>query len=165
MQSFNFDLTPVAVSVVIAGETYTLREASEAAAIQWRNANLGAAKLKDGKPISFSGMADSAPLLVSLCLRKQEDGGIGAPVPLETIRQWPARVVKPLYEWIKDNSDLRERDDQKALEKRWVETSRALIALSESGRDRRAWQNWMTEHILHGFEDVENIGPEPEKNS
>jgi hypothetical protein len=57
------------------------------------------------------GLANVEPLLVSLCLFREN----GAPVLLATVRSWPARVVKSLFEKAKEISDLgEERKEEEA---------------------------------------------------
>lgn len=106
---FDFtDLTPKTVPVKYAGKSYTLHEATETAAVQYRNAGIRAVKFSDeGKMSGVQGIASTEPLLVSLCLRDDK----GNPVRLDDVLGWPARVVKPLYEWVKANSGLNEDDE------------------------------------------------------
>lgn len=108
IDELNFDdLTPIELPVSVAGKRYVLREATEAAACQWRNAMMQATELgSDGKPTRVRNLADTEPLLVSLCLFTAEEG---KPVPVATIKGWPARVVKRLFEKVKDVSDLDEK--------------------------------------------------------
>jgi hypothetical protein len=111
----NFDdLTPSEVAVTLQGQAYILREASAEAARQYRNAIIRSSKLGgEGKKVrvtSVDGVADVEPLLVSLCLFKTV-GELRQAVPLPTILQWKSRVVKALFERIKQLSDLDEKDD------------------------------------------------------
>ena len=114
-----FDLSVREVPVGILGKRYLLREASEGAAARYRNAMLKATKLgPDGKPISLDGMADAAPLLVSLCLFEvYEHQGVSKdrPVLLSTVVSWPSRVVKPLFEKAKEISELDEDETEETL--------------------------------------------------
>jgi hypothetical protein len=170
VDDFNFDdLTPFEVPVTYKGKKYVLREASEDARCKYRNSLMGSAKLgPDGKPVSISGMADCEPLLVSLCLcQVNGDGSIrldtsGNPslLPLLTIRSWPSRIVKRLYEKAKDISDLKEEEPQKAMEKRFEETCKDLVSLSESTRDRTAWGEWMLSVITKHLESAPSLGPQ-----
>ena len=94
--------------VYIGDAVYTLKEASIGAATKYRNALLDCATIgPDGKPSKFSGMADVEPLLVSLCLFDSE----GSPVPLDAINRWPSRIVKQLFDRVKDISDLDETEE------------------------------------------------------
>lgn len=102
-------LTPVEVPVTIAGESYTLREATGETAVQYRDAMLACTTLgPEGKPTIISGLAGVEPLLVSLCLYDSIDHL----VPEATIRSWPARIQKALFERAKQISDLDEGEDE-----------------------------------------------------
>lgn len=142
------DLSPQAFPFQFQGKSYVLREASEDAAVRWRNAQLAATKLEDGKVSGVDGMADTEPLLVSLCVYEQLYDAQGSPtdtkpVQKPTIRLWPAKVVKRLFEKIKEVSDLTEKEDKAALEKRLTETCVKLAELSESESDINEWRGWM----------------------
>ncbi len=101
------DISLIELPVQVGAMEYTLREASEATAVQWRNATMAAARFRDGNISGFTGIADSEPLLVSLCLFN----GDGKNVPIDTVKEWPARVVKPLVEKDKEISELGETED------------------------------------------------------
>lgn len=94
------DLTPIEVPVKIEGKSYILREASGDAACKWRNAQLRAARMERGKLANIGNLADCEPLLVSLCLFEVIDANrsITRNVPQQTIRNWPSRVQKALYD-------------------------------------------------------------------
>lgn len=141
---FDFDdLAPIEIPVRIAGVAYILREASEAAACKWRNHQLKATRMADGKVTGMDGMADAEPLLVSLCLcQTNPDGTLKldpqrnpANVPLALVLSWPARIVKPLFEKAKEISDLTEKETADALEKRLLETREKLDKL-RAGENR-----------------------------
>jgi hypothetical protein len=100
------DLEPKSVSYKIGGKPYQLREASSAAAAKFRNASISGAKLADGKIVGIGNVGDVEPLLVSLCLFQLGTDGVWATVPLDTIKSWPARIVKPLFEMAKEISQL-----------------------------------------------------------
>jgi len=110
-EALEFDLAPISVSVTIGGKPYVLKEASEDAARQWNNANLKAMKMSDGKLSGMDGVADNASLLISLCLFDITDG-FTSPVSLATIRSWPHRITKPLFEKCKSISGLGESGDE-----------------------------------------------------
>lgn len=94
--------------VYIGDAVFTLKEATIGAAAKYRNALLECATIgPDGKPSKFSGMADVEPLLVSLCLFDADGNG----VPLSTVNEWPSRIVKQLFNRIKDVSDLDEDEE------------------------------------------------------
>ncbi len=114
----NFDdLAQVEVPVSIGGKKYVLKEATADAVRKWRNAQLKATKLGDnGKPISLEGMADTEPLLVSLCLFEEvkESGKPDSlsPVSLSTVSSWPNRIVGALFAEATKISDLEGKKDQ-----------------------------------------------------
>lgn len=88
------------------GKEYVLREASEGAACKWRNAQLKAARFNQaGQFISADSLADTEPLLVSLCTFTKDDG---KPVPFNTVCGWPAKMVKQLFQKAVAISDLHE---------------------------------------------------------
>lgn len=112
------DFTLQEEPVKLFGKNYVLREATGAAACKWRNDIFKSTKLgPDGKPVSVDGLADSEPNLVSLCLFERYDDGRGQTrernVPLATIRGWPQRVVKRLFERAKDMSELGMEDQER----------------------------------------------------
>ncbi len=123
-ESLNYDLTLVEIDVTIGSVKYILREASGKAACIYRNAMFGHTTLgPEGNPVSFRGIADIEPLLVSLCLFKAEGN---TPVTIEVVREWPSRILTSLYDKAKEISNLAEDEDteeslvkeQKSLEKR-----------------------------------------------
>jgi hypothetical protein len=114
------DVSPAEVPVVIGSARYVLREANEDAACKFRNALLRCTRPgPDGRPTTYDGVADTEPLLVSLCLYAADEGGRVRPdrdgrpdhrhlVPLATVRSWPARVVKALAAKVQEMSGLSE---------------------------------------------------------
>ena len=106
-----FDLSLKIEEVKIGDEVYELREASGEAAVAYQNACQSSvvldAKLQGERRITgLRGMGNVEPLLVSMCLFDSQ----GKSVSQETILHWPAKVQKWCYEWILDNSDLREKE-------------------------------------------------------
>jgi len=112
-----YDLKVQEVPVTIGGTKYLLREASEDAACQYRNAAMRGAKMTDGT-VTLGGAADVEPLLVSLCLFEMDaSGAVIRNVPLVTVKNWPARVVKPLFNKVKEMSSLDETPKAKEAAK------------------------------------------------
>ena len=105
MEPMEFDITRMEIPVKIDGKNYILREASVKEAKQWRGSILASQFQKDGQQGLKPTLADSEPLLVSLCLT-QEDG---AAVSKDVIETWPAKVVRRLFDKIKEISDLNEK--------------------------------------------------------
>lgn len=101
------NLELIELPVKVGDTNYTLREALEATAVIWRNSNMAAATFRDGGISGFRGIADSEPLLVSLCLFDES----GNNVKLSVVKGWPARVVKKLFEKAKEISELGEMED------------------------------------------------------
>ena len=115
-ESMTFDsLSLIEVPVKIIDKNYVLREASEDAACRWRNSQVSGAKMVDGKVSGLGNLADGEPLLVSLCLfelvPEVKQFPDGKPVPLQTVRSWPARVVKQLFAKAKEISGLSEGEE------------------------------------------------------
>ncbi len=113
------------------GETYVVTEASTAAAVAYRNASLKCAKLSDGKVIGMDGAADLEPLLVNLCTFKTNPAGERTMenVPITTIRSWPARIIKPVFEWIKEVSELSDNETPDDLRKQIAKLQEKLDKL------------------------------------
>jgi hypothetical protein len=108
----NFDsLTLIEVPVKIQGKTYTLREANGDAAVAYRNASLRGMTLEDGKVKKLDGIASVEPLLVSMCLFFIDDDGVEKNVDELTVRSWPGRVVKAIFNKAKEISELDEEED------------------------------------------------------
>ena len=127
-EPLNFDLTTAEIPVTIAGDSYTLREASGDTACKYRNKLLACTQLgPEGKPSQIRGMADVEPFLVSLCLFNAED----KLVPLHAIRAWPNRVQKKLFDTIKEISDLDEGEDRKSLVKQREVLDKQIAEIDE----------------------------------
>ena len=125
--NFN-DLTPIEVVVPIDGKSYTLREASGVAATRYANAKLERMTLKDGKPVSLKGMADTESLLVSFCLFDAANN----PVPLATIQAWPNRVGSWLFDEAKKISNIDQEESLADLTKQRDELNEKIAKLQES---------------------------------
>ena len=106
------DLVEIEVPIKVKGKDYILREASSQAACAYRNAMIRCTTLgPDGRATRMDNIADTEPLLVSLCLFQTD----GKPVDLGTIRSWPTRVVTALYDKAKEISSLNEVPTEKEL--------------------------------------------------
>lgn len=108
------DLTPIEVPVTIKGDAYVLVEASEAAAVVYRNSHLKGIKLHNGKPSGFEGLAESDSLLLSQCLYKI-NGTTRQIVSQKEIQAWPHRVSKQLVERCKRLSRLEDKQPKKPV--------------------------------------------------
>lgn len=111
------DLTPIEVTVQIGSIRYTLREATSEAAARYRNHVMASTTFgSDGKPTGVRGLGDLQPLLVHLCLFIE---GTDNHVPLDMVKGWPERIVKPIFERAKEISELSEEEESiEALEKK-----------------------------------------------
>jgi hypothetical protein len=108
---FEFDMDPVQKSVTVGGESYVVKEASGDASVKFRNAMLACMKWNtEGGVNEARGLATVEPLLVSLCLFRLDKDGKEHKVPEVVVRQWPSRVQKSLFTWIKKVSELDEED-------------------------------------------------------
>lgn len=113
-----FNLDVIEIPVKIGPKDYVLVEASGGSVCKYKNAMLGTTSVgADGKPIlSMSGMVDSEPLLVSLCLwelwTNEANGDIvRKPVHINTVKSWPDRIQSSLYKKAKEISNLQEDED------------------------------------------------------
>lgn len=101
---------PLRLPVRVNGKQYWLYEASGAAAVAYRNACVACTTLgPNGKPSAIRNIADVEPLLVSLCLKDQDERNVSK----TTIMQWPQRVQKALYAKVKTISQLDEESAEK----------------------------------------------------
>jgi hypothetical protein len=106
-QPLNFDdLATLEEHFAFQGASYVLREPTAEAACRWKNAITRAVRMgPDGKPSGVVDIADTDPLLVSLCLWEVKDGK-EVPVPLATVRSWPSRVLNRLFERAREMGEL-----------------------------------------------------------
>jgi hypothetical protein len=147
------DLEPQQVKVKIKDKHYHLREASADAAVKFRNATLKAAKMSDGKVVGMENLADAEPLLVSLCLYKagKDEELVLAPdgnpdsrqlVPQQTIRGWPDRTQKVLFDKIKEMSPTLEgKETLESLDKKIELFTKARQELLESMKEKKVQED------------------------
>lgn len=110
--AMQFDLETTVVPVRIGQKDYYLQEATCAAACTYQNYILRNTKLgPDGKAESIQDVAEAEPLLVSLCLF---EASTKTPVPLSTVKGWPAKVVEQLAAKAKEISLLTTDAEDKA---------------------------------------------------
>lgn len=121
-----FDLEPIEIPVTLTfkdkdGEKkahkYILREQHSDAFCKSMNQMLKASKggVGTGEGKMGEGLPDAIPLLVSMCIFKVVEGKEGGngltslqAVHLQTVRQWPERVVKALHAKINEISKVAE---------------------------------------------------------
>jgi hypothetical protein len=125
MDQFTFSAEPLEIQVKIGDKEFLLKEADEDAARIWRSAQMKNARVADGKLQANISIYDGQSLLVSMCLF---DRG-GEAVSINVIRKWPTRIVKKLYMWIRENSDLEEKEDASTLQKERDKIDEKLKAL------------------------------------
>lgn len=91
---------PIEVPVTIAGQRYTLREATGEAADRWRNAQVSRAVFdsESRRYVSPGGLAGTDAVLVAACLTPT--------VTVEQVLAWPTRVRDALFERAKAISGL-----------------------------------------------------------
>lgn len=87
------------------GKSYTLKEASGRAAVEYRNAVSACLQYgPDGRIAGVRNIASVEPLLISLCLFDEK----GKNVPKHVIESWPSRVQRAIFDRAKQISDLGE---------------------------------------------------------
>jgi hypothetical protein len=139
------DITRKEAPVRVGAKRYVLLEATGDAAFRWRNACAKAAKMSGGKVTGVGDIADTEALLVSYCLYEVDEQGRwramtdGTPDPhyqvnVQVIRAWPYRCIKPLFDWVRQNSALEERETKESLLEKRRELEEQLEAFS-NGED------------------------------
>lgn len=127
-------LKPILVPYKIGGKAYVLREADAGTAAEWNNLQIKAAKLDDGKVVSFGAVADGEPFLLSKCVfevRGKTDEGepiLGA-VALSWIKALPARISKVLYDKAIEISGLKSKKTKAELERQIAKLQEELEKL------------------------------------
>lgn len=106
------DLEPIVIPVKFRGQDYLLREADEDASVKINNARIAAARFQDGELERVEKAAEVQPLAISLCLTKVDGPGKTSKVDITTLKTWPARFTKRLYDKIMEISGM---DDKKTL--------------------------------------------------
>ncbi len=139
------DLAPRTMPVKYRGVEYELREATESAAIKYRDTFITRAKFNDeGKFSGVGAISEGEALLVSMCLYEKLPNGQFKIGPdgrdiscrLEEIKGWPAKVVKPLFNWVRKNSDLVEQPDTpEELEDQISKLQQRLVKVRRGEKD------------------------------
>lgn len=134
MEALVFEsLEPIEIPVKIAGKDYVLREAGEAFASKYQNALMRSTKVVEGadgnKSATVDGISDTESLLVSLCLFEVGANGSKTNVNINTIKTWPHRVVKPLFQKAEEISGLGANETEEILRKRLKDTQDKLNKL------------------------------------
>lgn len=127
-EELDFDLERKEVRLTIGGRPYALREPTEGDAVKWQNACQRAGRFdKDGRVTAVEGLAEAEPLLVSLCLFDLDPAGEKA-VPAATVRGWPARVVRRLYDRALEMGELQQGPGRRAAAEEAAKNGHAASA-------------------------------------
>lgn len=122
------------------GKKYLLMEAPEEAAVKYRNSSLKAAVFNaEGNIVSINDPASVEPPLVAACLFQCEENGelkLGSnKLPVSSsvafINTLPSRLVRKMFEWVKENSHLDE-DTEESLKKEIKQKQEKLQKLRAS---------------------------------
>lgn len=121
------------------GERYVLREASADAVIRYREMNVRARRLEDGKLVGWTGedVASDAVLVAACLFRTDKDGQrTNLTAPVDVLRGWPNQVLERLYEWVLNNTPgLRPASSVPALEAERARIDRAIAAAKAGAVD------------------------------
>lgn len=100
---FRFDdLRPQEKAFKYLGRSFVAREPSAGAWAEHENALVRCYKAgEDGRLQRFEGLSHLAPLLVGLCVFEIKDGKESDSPIGDEARKWQAKVVAPLYDWLK----------------------------------------------------------------
>lgn len=153
------DLEPKQCNVTVGGKKYVLKEASGGAVVAWRNAQMKATRIgPNGKPVGVDGLADSEPLLVSMCLYEVVQNAktgkeVHYPVKENVVRGWPSHIMTTLFETVKKMSGL-----DRAVT---AEQLRLEIEAKQNQLDAMAAEKEMTEAINEAIKNGEE--PEPDE--
>lgn len=154
MQELVFSDLVAEFPVTIGKKRYMLREASADAVVKFRNALTANAQLGQGGRVSRIGnIADAEPLLVSLCIVELYDHDTGKgvetkerPVPLSVVRSWPNRILKPLFDKVKEISAIHEDEEtEESLGKEIARLQGKLDLLRKDGGAAKNGQKAMTD--------------------
>ena len=137
--NYDFDShETIEIPFTINSRNYVLREASGETACVFRNAQIACTTMgPEGKPKKFEGVADVEPLLVSRCSWEQMADGKERSVPIATVKSWPSRVQKKLFNDAKRISEL----DESSLEDLIKERSELNDRIKEMQDEKAAVKN------------------------
>lgn len=125
VQEFPFEYPPK------SGNHYILREASGDAAVKWRDEVFKSTILTDGKVSGVKNLASTEPYLVSLCCFKLgPDGTSRIPMTAAMVRDFPAHVLKRLYNKVVHISKLKE-EDANTLDEKIAKAKKELKELED----------------------------------
>ena len=115
---YEFDLTETTFPVTLNKQNYLLVEANSETGTQFKAQTLKGITMdqhENGtkKINGLENIAGNEAYLVSRCLFKLDDAGWRHAVDLATVKSWPNRIVKALYEKAREISGLKELDTDK----------------------------------------------------
>jgi hypothetical protein len=132
IKEMNFDdIAPIQIPVTIGGNKYLLKEANGDIVCRHRNNVINCSKLEDGKLTAIQGLPDTEFSLVQMCLSTVTDDPAtnGKPVLMSVVRSWKNKVVKELFNKIKEISEMDEDDSLKTLIKQRDELNKKIDAI------------------------------------
>lgn len=116
-ETIKLDLSLQSREYEIEGKKYSLVEASAEAAKAYKNAMTGGMVFsKGGETIQITGLGDIEITLVSFCLYLVE-GDKKTLVSIENLKRWPNRIIRQMFDWVKEVSELSEEENPDSSEK------------------------------------------------
>lgn len=142
----NFDLERVEVPVTVGGKDYVLLEIDGAGWAKYQSARDRTARVSSDTSRGVlqirhgDGLPDTAFLLLHLCLFERAGPEAGAklrPVPLDRIKGWPHRVIKPLFEKAREISGITDDAVKRTADEKRREVARLQreLAREEGGAE------------------------------
>jgi len=113
MNELNFDsLKPIEILVRYQGKLYYLVEADAESGAEYRDRIISGTRLEDSKAVGISGIPMAQLSLVARCLFQSDSVGdkTDQRVNINTLRKWPDRVIRKLFEKLEEISEL-DRED------------------------------------------------------
>lgn len=142
--TFNLDFTqedilqeiPVSIPSSDGGvQEFKLVSLNGQDATTYENARAACIKFdKEGNPIGFNKVADLAPMLVGMCLRRPDGGSVSRQV----VGNFPYRVLKKLFETAQQINGLNE-------EVRYTNSMVKVFSQTGSPVDMEIVRNWLRE--------------------
>ena len=124
------DINLIEREVHIQGVVSKLREASAEAVIKYRNAATKGVRMEDGKVTGMDGIADSELVLVAACLFRPE-ANTYRKMTVEDVSKWPYKIVRPLFDWVKEVSEIDPPETKESLWKQFHAIQRKIRALEQ----------------------------------
>lgn len=134
MESLDFDSpAPKDVPFRYRNKSYSLREASHDKAREYRSALLASYRPGAGGLLPGENLPRTELVLLAGCVYDQDD----KPVPVEEMKTWPNRVIRPLFERVREMSYLTDLDTSSvdALDKEISRLQKLRDQLSKEPED------------------------------